>query len=62
MPAPIASFPSCSAGRPDAKPSLATSSISTRACSNAPPPNQELDGGSLTALPIIESEAQDISA
>ena len=46
-----------------AKPIPATSSISTRACWSAPPSSTiELGGGSLTALPIIETQAGDVSA
>ena len=60
---PIASFPCCCAGHPVAKLFPATSFTSTRACSNAPRIcATELGGGSLTALPIIETEAQNISA
>jgi F0F1-type ATP synthase alpha subunit len=61
-PAPIASFPSCSAGLPAARPSPGTSSTSIRACWNAPHICARNGGGSLTALPIIETEAQNISA
>ena len=41
----------------------ATSSTCTAACSSAPPRlSKELGSGSLTALPIIETKAGDISA
>jgi len=60
---PIASFPSCSAGHPDAKPSPVTSSTSTRACWNGRRSAQGTRGAvRSTALPIIETEAQNISA
>ena len=41
----------------------ATSSTCTRACWSAPPSStREYGGGSLTALPIIETQANDVSA
>ncbi len=62
-PVPIASFPFCCGGRPDAK--LFPGDIfyiHSRMLERATHLRQELGGGSLTALPIIETEAQDISA
>ena len=61
-PAPIASFLCCFAAHRVAKPSPATSSIFIRGCSAATHLRKERGGGSLTALPIIETEAQNISA
>ena len=55
---PIASFPCCCAARRDVKLFRATSFTFTRATHL----REELGGGSITALPIIETEAQNISA
>ena len=52
----------CCAGRRAARRTRATSSICTPDCSSAPPSCTELGGGSLTALPIIETQAGDLSA
>ena len=53
----------CSAARPAARRSRATSSTCTRGCSSAPCKlSDELGGGSLTALPVIETQAGDVSA
>jgi len=60
--APIASFPSCSADRPDAKPSRRHLLHHSRMLERATHLCKELGNGSLTALPIIETEAQNISA
>ena len=60
---PIANSRSCFAARRVVRRIPATSSIFTRACSSrATHLRKEHGGGSLTALPIIETEAQDISA
>ena len=62
-PRPTARSRCCCAGRRAARPTRATSSTCTRACSSAPSKlNDERGGGSLTALPIIETQAGDISA
>ena len=62
-PSPIARCRCCCAARPAAKPIRATSSISIRACSSAPPSSTTSKGaGSLTALPVIETQANDVSA
>ena len=60
---PTASSRCCCAARRAAKPTRATSSTCTRACSSARPrcPTSS-GGGSLTALPIIETQAGDVSA
>jgi F-type H+-transporting ATPase subunit alpha len=62
-PAPIASFRCCCAGRPgrEAFPGDIFY-IHSRLLERATHLRKELGGGSLTALPIIETEAQDISA
>ena len=53
----------CCAARRAARRIPATSSISTPACSSAPPSSPTRSGGgSLTALPIIETQAGDVSA
>ena len=62
-PPPTAKSRCCCAVRRAAKPTRATSSISTRVCWSAPPKlSDKLGGGSLTALPIIETQAGDVSA
>ena len=62
-PRPTARSRCCCAARPAARPTPATSSTSTRACSSAPPSSRDANGGgSLTALPIIETQAGDVSA
>ena len=59
----IAKSRCCCAVRRDAKRSPATCSICTAACWSAPPScSDELGGGSLTALPFIETQAGDVSA
>ena len=51
------------AGRRAARRIRATSSTCTRACSSAPAKlSDELGGGSMTALPVIETQAGDFSA
>ena len=63
MRAPIASFPCCCAARPAAKRFPGDIFyIHSRLLERATRLRPELGGGSLTALPIIETEAQDISA
>ena len=53
----------CCAARRAARRSRATSSTCTRGCSSAPASSPTtLGGGSLTALPIIETQAGDVSA
>ena len=60
---PTASCRCCCAARRAARPTRATSSTCTRACSSARRScRDELGGGSLTALPIIETQAGDVSA
>ena len=62
-PSPIARCRCCCAARRAAKPIRATCSICIRACSSAPPScNDDNGAGSLTALPIIETQANDVSA
>ncbi len=62
-PWPTARFRCCSGGRPDARPSPATSSTTTPGCWSAPRASaRNSAGGSLTALPIIETQAGDVSA
>ena len=62
-PRPIAKSRCCCAVRRAAKPSPATCSICTAACWSAPPSSaNENGGGSLTALPFIETQAGDVSA
>ena len=59
---PIARFRCCCDGRRVARRIRATCSTCTRACWSAPPSRtRELGGGSLTALPIIETQAGDLS-
>ena len=60
---PTASSRCCCAARRAARRTRATSSTCTRACSSAPPscPTRRA-AGSLTALPIIETQAGDVSA
>ena len=53
---------SSSAAHPAAKPTRAMFSTSTHVCSSAAKLNDENGGGSLTALPIIETQANDVSA
>ena len=53
----------CCAAPRAARPIRATSSTCTRGCSSGPSSlNDDLGGGSLTALPIIETQANDVSA
>ena len=53
----------CCAARRAARPTPATSSTCTAACSSAPPScATPVGAGSLTALPIIETKAGDVSA
>ncbi len=62
-PWPIARSRCCCGARPAAKPIPATCSICTRACLSARPAlSDEYGGGSLTALPLIETQANDVSA
>ena len=62
-PPPTARSRCCCAARRAARPTPATSSTCTRACSSARRScRDELGGGSLTALPIIETQAGDVSA
>ena len=62
-PSPTARCRCCCGARRAARPTRATSSTCTRGCSSAAVKlNDELGGGSLTALPIIETQASDISA
>ena len=62
-PGPTARCRCCSAARPAARPTRATSSTSTRRLlERAARLNDENGGGSLTALPIIETQAGDVSA
>jgi hypothetical protein len=73
-PWPTARCRCCCAARRAAKPTPATCSICTAACSSAPPRQRRLrreaftkgevkgKTGSLTALPIIETQAGDVSA
>ena len=60
---PIAKSRCCCAVRRAAKPTRATFSSCTRAClERAAKLSDELGGGSLTALPVIETQAGDVSA
>ena len=62
-PRPTARSRCCCAGRRAARPTPATSSTCTPACWSAPPScATTCGGGSLTALPIIETQAGDVSA
>ena len=62
-PRPTASCRCCCAGRRAARPTRATSSTCTRRLlERAAKLSDELGGGSLTALPIIETKAGDVSA
>ena len=47
---------------PDGRPIPATCSISTPVCWSGPAADDEFGGGSMTALPIIETQAGDVSA
>ena len=62
-PRPTARCRCCCAARRAARPTPATSSTCTAVCSSARPScRDERGGGSLTALPIIETKAGDVSA
>jgi F-type H+-transporting ATPase subunit alpha len=61
-PTPTARCRCCCAARRAARPTRATSSTCTRGCSSARQAERRLGGGSLTALPIIETQAGDVSA
>jgi F-type H+-transporting ATPase subunit alpha len=62
-PTPTARCRCCCGARPAARPTRATSSTCTRGLlERAVKLNDELGGGSLTALPIIETQASDVSA
>ena len=62
-PTPIARCPCCCGARQAARPSRATSFyLHSRLLERACKLSDELGGGSLTALPIIETQAGDVSA
>ena len=62
-PRPTASCRCCCAARRAARPTPATCSTSTAGCSSGPPScRDERGAGSLTALPVIETKAGDVSA